>query len=107
MSTITPPSVPDVAAQRERGPAQNSSTRVLLLSLLGICVLSVPVFCARFLNDMDYYALVSDKLLRGGILYRNAIDTKPPLVFVHYALIFKLFGQYNVTAVEVLVTWRP
>jgi Dolichyl-phosphate-mannose-protein mannosyltransferase len=51
---------------------------------------------------MDYYALVSDKLLRGGILYRNAIDTKPPLVFFHYALIFRLFGKDNVTAVKIV-----
>jgi hypothetical protein len=80
----------------------DSSTRLLLLSLLGICALSVPVFCARFLNDMDYYALVSDKLLRGGVLYRNAIDTKPPMVFFHYALIFRLFGRDNVTAVKIV-----
>ena len=76
--------------------------RVLLLCLAGICVLSVPVFCTRFLNDMDYYSLVSDKLMRGGVLYRNAIDTKPPLVFLHYATIFKLFGRGNITAVKIV-----
>ncbi|HEX3644520.1 MAG TPA: glycosyltransferase family 39 protein [Vicinamibacterales bacterium] len=76
--------------------------RVLLVCLAGICVLSVPVFCTRFLNDMDYYSLVSDKLMRGGVLYRNAIDTKPPLVFLHYATIFRLFGRDNVTAVKIV-----
>src|SRR5258708_809777 len=76
--------------------------RLLLISVLALCALSVPVFCARFLNDMDYYALVSDKLLHGGILYRNAIDTKPPLVFLHYAAIFRLFGNDNVTAVKIV-----
>ncbi|HUC76499.1 MAG TPA: glycosyltransferase family 39 protein [Vicinamibacterales bacterium] len=76
--------------------------RTLILSIVGICVLSVPVFCTRFLNDMDYYTLVSDKLLRGAVLYRNAIDTKPPLVFLHYLAIFKLFGPDSVTAVKVV-----
>ena len=76
--------------------------RTLILSFVGICVLSVPVFCTRFLNDMDYYTLVSDKLLRGAVLYRDAIDTKPPLVFLHYLAIFKLFGPDSVTAVKVV-----
>ena len=76
--------------------------RVLILSLVGICLLSAPAFCTRFLNDMDYYSLVSDKLLRGGVLYRDAIDTKPPLVFLHYAAIFTLFGRGNITAVKIV-----
>ena len=102
MRTVRSPSAPDQAAAPGGASARDSSTRVLLFALLGVCALSVPVFCARFLNDMDYYALVSDKLLRGGILYRNAIDTKPPLVFFHYALIFRLFGRDNVTAVKIV-----
>jgi hypothetical protein len=51
---------------------------------------------------MDFYALVSDKLLRGGALYRDAMDTKPPLVFLHYAAIFALFGRDNITAVKIV-----
>ena len=102
MKILTPASAPDLAARPRAASVPDAGTRLLLLSLLGICALSVPVFCARFLNDMDYYALVSDKLLRGGVLYRNAIDTKPPLVFFHYALIFKLFGRDNVTAVKIV-----
>ena len=39
----------------------------------------------RFLNDMEFYALFADKLLSGGLLYRDAMDVKPPLVFLHYA----------------------
>jgi hypothetical protein len=79
-----------------------SGVRLLVLSLLTLCVLSVPVFCTRFLNDMDSYALVSDKLLHGAVLYRNAIDTKPPLVFLHYAAIFRVFGNDNLTAVKIV-----
>src|SRR5262249_39486595 len=69
-------------------------------------LLSAPVFCARFLNDMPTYSLVADKLLRGAVLYRDAIDTKPPLVFLHYAAVFKAFGHDNVTAVKlVTIVW--
>jgi hypothetical protein len=45
---------------------------------------------------------VSDKLLRGGILYRDAIDTKPPFVFLHYATVFGLFGRDQMTAVKIV-----
>src|SRR5215471_2787005 len=80
----------------------DSPHRTLIVAFVGICVFSVPVFLTRFLNDMDYYALISDKLLRGGVLYRDAIDTKPPLVFLHYAGIFKLFGLDNFVAVKIV-----
>ena len=75
---------------------------MLVLALIGIVVLSIPVFFTRFLNDMDYYTLVSDKLLKGGVLYRDALDTKPPMVFLHYAAIFRLFGRNNLTAVKIV-----
>jgi hypothetical protein len=75
-------------------------------SIVALVVCSVPVFGTRFLNDMDFYALVADKLLAGHTLYREALDTKPPLVFVHYALVFKLFGQNNATAIKlVTMVW--
>jgi 4-amino-4-deoxy-L-arabinose transferase-like glycosyltransferase len=76
--------------------------RRLIASILLLCVLSVPVFCARFLNDMDVYSLVADKMLTGGVLYQDAIDTKPPLVFLHYAAVFTLFGRNNVAAVKIV-----
>ena len=80
----------------------SDGNRLLVQAMVAIAVLSVPVFCTRFLNDMDYYALVSDKLLRGGVLYRDALDTKPPLVFLHYSAIFRLFGRDNLVAVKIV-----
>jgi hypothetical protein len=86
--------------------ASGSRKRFLVVLASVIGVLSVPMFCTRFLNDMDYYALVSDKLLRGAVLYRDALDTKPPLVFVHYATVFRLFGRDNLAAVKaVTMAW--
>jgi hypothetical protein len=104
MSTVPPPPASDPAGRRVT--LASGSSRTLLLALLAIAVFSVPVFCTRFLNDMAYYALVAGKLLRGGLLYRNAMDTKPPLIFLHYAAIFRVFGTNNVTAVKlVTMAW--
>ena len=63
---------------------------------------SIPAFFRTYLTDMDFYSHVADKLLNGGILYKDAIDTKPPAIFVHYALIFRLFGENNLAAVKIV-----
>lgn len=68
------------------------------LALLVLC--SVPAFGTRFLNDMGFYSLVADKMLAGGVLYREAMDVKPPLVFVHYAAVFEVFGTNNMAAIK-------
>ncbi len=67
-----------------------------------ICVLSVPAFFTGFLTDMDAYTQPADKLLRGGVLYRDTLDTKPPLIVLHYALIFWLVGSTSLAAVKVV-----
>jgi hypothetical protein len=41
-------------------------------------------------------------MLAGGLLYCDAMDTKPPLVFLHYAAVFRLFGLDNMAAVKVV-----
>jgi len=79
-----------------------SSRKLIAFAAVALVVCSAPVFETRFLNDMDFYALVADKLLSGRLLYRDAMDTKPPLVFLHYALIFKLFGLDTLAAVKVV-----
>jgi hypothetical protein len=85
------------------GPASPETNRTLVgWSLLLLVVCSVPVFGTRFLNDMGFYALFADKMLAGGLLYRDAMDTKPPLVFLHYAAVFRLFGLDNMAAVKVV-----
>jgi hypothetical protein len=83
-----------------------SARALLTFALAALIVCSTPVFGTRFLNDMDFYSLFADKLLSGHLLYRDAMDTKPPFVFLHYALVFKLFGANNVTAVKlVTIGW--
>lgn len=72
------------------------------IAALAIIACSVPAFCTSFLNDMDFYSLVANKVLSGRLLYRDAMDTKPPMVFLHYAAIFNLFGPNNVTAIKLV-----
>lgn len=76
--------------------------RRLLAALALICVLSVPAFCTGFLTDMDAYAQPADKLLRGGVLYHDTLDTKPPLIVLQYTLIFWLVGSTSLAAVKVV-----
>lgn len=79
-----------------------SARKLITVAALALMASSIPVFGTRFLNDMDFYTLFADKLLSGRVLYRDAMDTKPPLVFVHYALVFKVFGLNNVSAVKLV-----
>jgi hypothetical protein len=72
------------------------------VALAMICVLSVPAFFTGFLTDMDAYAQPADKLLRGAVLYHDTLDTKPPLIVLHYALIFWLVGSTSLAAVKVV-----
>ena len=106
-SDQAPASCPDGSSEQAIAPVRAwghvvEGRRAVILSLFAIAILSVPVFLARFPNDMDYYTLVADKLLHGGRLYRDALDTKPPLVFLHYALIFTVFGRHNIVAVKLV-----
>jgi Dolichyl-phosphate-mannose-protein mannosyltransferase len=83
--------------------AHQYNTRTLIaFALVTLIVCSIPVFGTRFLNDMAFYALFADKVLSGGVLYRDAMDVKPPLVFLHYAMVFKIFGLNNMAAVKVV-----
>jgi hypothetical protein len=84
-------------------PDTTSAThRRLGLALLLIGVLSIPAFCHGFLIDMDSYTQAADKLLRGGVLYRDTIDTKPPLIVLQYAFIFWLVGGISLAAVKLV-----
>jgi hypothetical protein len=68
--------------------AGSSPRLAVAVAMLAIAVLSLPAFAVPFLNDMDAYAHHADKILRGGLLYRDTLDTKPPFVVLQYALIF-------------------
>lgn len=85
---------------------QYKARTLIAFALAALVVCSIPVFGVRFPNDMGFYALFADKMLSGGVLYRDAMDVKPPLVFLHYATVFKIFGLNNMAAVKVVtIAW--
>ena len=60
----------------------------VLLGLWGVATLSWP-----FGWDQGIFAWGGDVVARGGLPYRDAWDTKGPLVFVWHALIHLVFGR--------------
>lgn len=62
-----------------------------------ICMLPVllyiPFWHEPFMRDEGLYAATAQKMLDGGIPFRDAFDNKPPLIYVWYALSFLLFGE--------------
>src|SRR3989344_6203377 len=60
-------------------------------------------------GDEGIFAAVARNLNQGGVLYRDAWDNKPPMIYLTYAAIFQFFGVSMfwlrlVSAVVVLAT---
>jgi hypothetical protein len=90
---------PDRAEGRSRRLIR---TWPMALAAVALLVLSLPAFLRPLLADMPFYAHIADKLLNGGRLYQDALDTKPPFIFLHYAIVFRLFGENNASAVKAI-----
>lgn len=65
-------------------------------------LLNIPAFFKTFLNDMITYELIGQKLAAGYLLYRDAVDSKPPLIYYTYAAANYLFSAYDLIAVKLL-----
>jgi hypothetical protein len=77
--------------------------RVLFLFVtFFVIIASLPSFYIDFLTDMSSYSIIAGKLLSGGLLYHDVVDTKPPLIYYIYASVFYLFGPQNIAAVKIL-----
>jgi hypothetical protein len=74
----------------------------LLVSAAVLVLCSAPAFLRPFLNDDASYALVGAKLSRGAVLYRDAVDNKPPLIYFTFAAVFRALGAYSLGAVKAL-----
>ncbi len=69
------------------------STFFLILILFLLFLLRFPsLFEPNWYGDEGIFAAVAHNLTQGGILYQTAWDNKPPLIYLLYAGIFKLFG---------------
>jgi hypothetical protein len=103
LATIAPP----VAARAPATPGHlerlvTSTPGALLVAACLIAVASSPVFLRTFINDDATYALIAAKLGTGHLLYRDAVDNKPPLIYGTFAAVFALCGAGNVAAVKAL-----
>jgi len=78
------------------------------LGLVALTVLTrLPaLFYPRAIDDEAVYGVVARVMLAGGLLYRDAIERKPPLLFAVYWAVFRLFGAYNWLALHwVAAAW--
>ena len=80
-------------------PPRTHSLRfiVVLLALftLGL-MLRLPTFGRALLSDDEaIYAVTADALNRGGLLFRDVVDHKPPLIYHVYQVGFAALGRYN------------
>ena len=66
-------------------------------------LLRLPVFLQPFWSgDEATYAALGNALLRGDVLYAQAVDHKPPLTALTYAGVLGLFGRDALGAVHVV-----
>ncbi|HEY6475037.1 MAG TPA: glycosyltransferase family 39 protein [Polyangia bacterium] len=63
---------------------------------------AAPTFLRPFVNDDATYVLIAQKLNAGGLLYRDAVDNKPPLIYATFAAVLRLCGPSSVAAIKVL-----
>src|SRR5881628_4180430 len=72
------------------------------LAGFAILVAHLPQFLHRLLDgDEAIYGSIAVLMNMGGALYADGgVDNKPPGIFWVYALTFRVFGPYNMTAVH-------
>ena len=88
---------------RARPTSRHWRSVVLAVFALGF-VLRLPTFFRPLLSDDEaIYATTADAVARGGLLYRDVVDHKPPLIYHVYELGFAAFGRYNTHGAHTLV----
>jgi 4-amino-4-deoxy-L-arabinose transferase-like glycosyltransferase len=78
--------------------------------LLGALMLAFLVFRLPFIlhgydvNDEGVYWIATGRWLDGGRLYIDALERRPPLLFLAYAAVFKVGGRTNMHALHIAAT---
>ena len=99
------PSGADVAPDaRDRTPANASRGPLLVLIFVVVAfAVHVPMLSARAWNSDEAYAATQAQALnRGGRLYVDTVDRKPPVVPYLYAATFALTGSDDLVPVRIL-----
>lgn len=100
-----------VAHGRDDPPAVRPAVRpsfaavgLVVVLFLGLAVvLHLPGFSDRVFNsDEAYLATQAQVLNRGGTLYLDTVDRKPPVVPYLYAAVFRVAGSDDLAAVRIL-----
>ena len=74
--------------------ASVASHRVLTIGAwLMVLFACLQILMFPFGHDQGSFAVIADKVLAGGMPYRDAWDIKPPAIFYFYALAQYLFGH--------------
>jgi hypothetical protein len=84
-------------------PSWRFAACALAIFALG-AALRAPTFLRPMLSDDEaIYATTADALARGGQLYRDVVDHKPPLIYHLYQAGFALAGPYGTQGAHLLV----
>jgi 4-amino-4-deoxy-L-arabinose transferase-like glycosyltransferase len=89
-------------------PVERTRSAASLLTFLALlaatCVLRFPGLVSHPFNiDESYYSAGAAELVAGGTFFRNVVDHKPPGIYLIYALIYRVAGVFNLTAVHVIL----
>lgn len=80
--------------------------KFFILLLLVTFFLRLSSLLYDFLDvDESIFAFVAHRLMEGGVPYLDALDNKPPFIFLFYQIIFSIFGKYNMLAVHVVTVF--
>jgi 4-amino-4-deoxy-L-arabinose transferase-like glycosyltransferase len=90
------------AAPRSMRTAAHPAVLLWLVALT--CLLRLPGLLSHpFCIDESYYAAGAVELNSGGAFYRDVVDHKSPGIYFLYALIYRVAGAYNQTAVHLVL----
>src|SRR5204863_6486809 len=74
---------------------------VVIIAL--VIILRAPTLLpSLYTTDEAYYGTIANNVLDGGVVYRTAVDTKPPGMYYIYAGVFRVAGKNNLFAVHLL-----
>jgi 4-amino-4-deoxy-L-arabinose transferase-like glycosyltransferase len=89
----------------ETASPKNKRGWIFLIALAAIVLRSPAYFNPIIDEDEAWYATAARVINNGGLLYRDAVDLKPPLIFYFYACSFAIFGDDLRTLHGVTVLW--
>jgi 4-amino-4-deoxy-L-arabinose transferase-like glycosyltransferase len=82
-----------MTAQSRHGQPNWVRPLLCTAALAVLAVAALPTLLYPLTRDQGAYAYIADLMMKGGVPYRDALDLKPPAVYLVYGLSFALFGR--------------